>query len=80
MAAVRATGAQAHQPYHLALLAEAYGKAGETTEGLTALTDALDLVSKTAARYYEAQLHRIRGELLLRTISTPDKLRAAFSG
>ena len=47
------------------MLAEANGKAGQTAEGLTALTDALDLVSKTAARYYEAELHRMRGELLL---------------
>jgi predicted ATPase len=65
LAALRLIGAEAHRPYYLALLADAYGKAGQNEEGLRALTEALALVNKTEARYYEAELHRVHGELLL---------------
>jgi predicted ATPase len=53
-----------YRPFLLALLAEAYGKAGRVEEGLKTLSKALDVVEKTGERYYEAELHRIQGELL----------------
>jgi predicted ATPase len=65
LATTRATGAELNRPYHLALLAEAYGKAGQGEEGLPALAEALDLVNKTGERWYEAELHRLKGELTL---------------
>jgi len=65
IAAYRATGAEAWRHYWLALLAEAYGKAGQRDEGLTALAEALALVDKNGERFYEAELHRLKGELLL---------------
>jgi hypothetical protein len=43
IAAYRATGAEAGRHYWLGMLAEAYGKAGQINEGLTALTEALSL-------------------------------------
>jgi predicted ATPase len=46
-------------------LAETYGKAGQAEEGLSVLTEALDFVDKTGERCYEAELYRIKGELLL---------------
>ena len=49
----------------LALLAEAYAKIGQVEEGLTTLTDAMALVKKNGEHFYEAELHRIKGELLL---------------
>src|ERR1700751_1304240 len=58
-------GIEAHLPYDLGLLAEAYCKERQSTEGLTAVREALDLVNKTGARYYEAELHRTEGELML---------------
>jgi class 3 adenylate cyclase/predicted ATPase len=51
--------------YHLALLAETYGHAGQAEVGLTVLTEALTLVDKIGERYYEAELHRLKGALLL---------------
>jgi predicted ATPase len=53
------------QPRQLAVLAEAYGKAGQVDEGLTLLAEALALVDKTGECYYEAELYRLRGELTL---------------
>jgi predicted ATPase len=69
MAADRAAGTELFRPYHLALLAEAYGKAGQIEEGLAALAEALDLVDKTGERMYEAELYRLTGELTLQQLS-----------
>src|SRR5262249_53991401 len=65
LAAWRATGAELNRPYHLALLAEAYGKAGQVEKGLTVLAEALRVADTTAERYREAELYRLQGELLL---------------
>jgi predicted ATPase len=65
MAAWRATGAEIAWTFLLIKLAEAYGKAGQAGEGLAALAEALALVNKTGERYFEAELHRLKGELLL---------------
>jgi predicted ATPase len=62
----RSTGAEAQRPHLLTLLAEASGLLGQTEGGLAALEEALTLVEQTGERYYEAELHRQRGELLLR--------------
>jgi predicted ATPase len=67
--AFRATGAQINQSYFLALLAEAHGTMGQPEAGLTALTEALALVDTTGERWYEAELHRLKGELLLQLSS-----------
>jgi predicted ATPase len=66
LAAYRVTGAELGQPYILALLAEAYGNVGQTEEGLSALAEALALVNKTQERWWEAELYRLKGELLRR--------------
>jgi predicted ATPase len=65
MQAFRATGAELNRPYFLALLAEAHGTLGEPETGLTVLTEALALVDTTGERYYEPELYRLKGELLL---------------
>jgi class 3 adenylate cyclase/predicted ATPase len=65
LAAWRATGAEAICPHFLALLAEAYGKVGQTEKGLNTLAEARALVDKTGERVYEAELHRLKGELTL---------------
>jgi DNA-binding SARP family transcriptional activator/predicted ATPase len=49
----------------LGSLAEAQAKAGQPEEGLTTLAEALALVEQTDQRHWEAELHRLRGELLL---------------
>jgi predicted ATPase len=66
LAALRATGAEVFRPYLLALLAEACGRAGQIEAGLDALAEALVAVDQHAERFYEADLYRLNGELLLR--------------
>jgi predicted ATPase len=64
-AAQRVIGVELGQPSFLAHLAQAHGKVGQAQEGLRALTKALTLVSTKGERSYEAELHRLKGELLL---------------
>ena len=61
----RLQGQRLSRPYFLALLAEAYGKAGQTEEGLSVLAEALAIVDKTGERCYEAELYRLKGTLTL---------------
>jgi predicted ATPase len=65
MAACRTTGAEADRPYFLALVAEAYGRGRRYDEGLAMLEEALALVDQSEERYWEAEIHRLKGELLL---------------
>jgi predicted ATPase len=62
---VRATGAELLRPYALALLAEAYGKAGQVEEGFSALAEALAVVDKNDERFWEAEIYRLKGTLTL---------------
>jgi len=52
--------------YQLPLLVEAYCKTGQTEAGLRALNEAENLLNKTGIRCYEAELYRLKGELLLK--------------
>jgi predicted ATPase len=63
--AIRATGAEIQRPHFLALLAEAYGTIGEPEAGLTALAEALAHVDTTGERWYESEIYRLKGTLLL---------------
>ncbi len=65
LAAYLATGAELGRPRQLAMLAEAYGRVGQTAEGLAVLAEALTAVHNTGERSYEAELYRLKGELLL---------------
>src|SRR5262249_30298042 len=73
LTALNSMGAELFTRAHfLALLAEAYGKMEQIEEGLNALTEALAVIDKTGERYYEAELHRLRGELTLQsTVPSP---------
>jgi predicted ATPase len=65
LAAHRATGAEVEKPYFFALMTEAYGKVGKPEDGMSVLVEALAIVDNTGGRYWEAELHRLKGELLL---------------
>lgn len=65
MAAWRDEEGDLFRPFFLGLLAEVYGKAVQTEEGLKLLTEALATVEVTSERWYEAELYRLKGELLL---------------
>ena len=61
-----ATDAEMWRPYNLAQLAEACGKAGRIDQGLEVIGEALDVVQEKGERWWEAEILRLRGELLLK--------------
>jgi predicted ATPase len=71
IAAYRATGAELERPHWLALLAEAHGKVGQTEDGLSVLAEVLAEVEKNGVRFCEAELYRLKGELLLMRSTEP---------
>ena len=64
--------------YFLALLARACLAAGEPRQGLEAVTTALTDTQRTGARYMEADLQCLRGELLVASGADPADIEAAF--
>jgi predicted ATPase len=60
----RATGAVLGRAFALTFLAEACLRLGRTTEGLSYLTEAEQIIETTKDAHYEAELHRVRGDLL----------------
>jgi tetratricopeptide (TPR) repeat protein len=67
-----------------AVLAEAEASAGETDAGLRRLDSALAAMERTEERSYEAEMHRIRGEILLKrdpadTVLAEQSLQAAIA-
>ena len=68
--AYRATGAALFVPYFCTVLAEVSAHLGHTEDGLQALAEAHTLVEQHEERYWEAEVYRLRGVLLLRQTGT----------
>ena len=66
LAALRAIGAEVWRPHLLCLLAEACRKTSRLDAALSALTEALAAADEHENRHYEAEMHRLKGELLLK--------------
>ena len=64
LATWRSTGAEVGHPTLLALLADACGRVGRPRQGLAAIEEGLAAVERSGERFIEAELHRLRGELL----------------
>ena len=65
IAAWEKTRAELQLPLFLALLAQAYQRAGQYTLALQTLDSALSVVTRTGERAYDAELTRRKGELCL---------------
>jgi predicted ATPase len=73
MKAYADTGAELLRPYFLGLLAEAFAERGWFDRGLALLNEAVAIVDKSGERFYEAELYRKKGEMLVRSHSAkPD--------
>jgi predicted ATPase/DNA-binding SARP family transcriptional activator len=81
MRAFHSTGQDLYRPYALASLAQAHAKMGQIEPALNALTEALAFTDRTGDRFWEAELHRLRGEFLLaqdNTVQAEKSLRQAL--
>ena len=59
------TGAEVALSHFFAMQAEAYGKVGQIEKGVAVIEQALAVVEKNGERFFEAEVHRLKGELLL---------------
>jgi tetratricopeptide (TPR) repeat protein len=60
--------AQARRPAYLVILAAAYEKTGLAAEGIRVAAEALAMADKSGERFYDPELYRLKGELLLRQL------------
>jgi class 3 adenylate cyclase/predicted ATPase len=77
LAALRAAKGLTLLPLYLTVLADAYREIQQPQHGLTQLDEAISLTNETQARTYEAETHRVRGELL-RSIHDNDGAEASL--
>jgi tetratricopeptide (TPR) repeat protein len=68
LSAVRATAELHCIPWLLIMLADAHAELGQKAEGLNCLAEAEAIIEKTGERMVEAELHRVRGDLLATTL------------
>ena len=59
----RSKGTEMNIPFYLYRLAEFYGAAGQAERGIALAEEALQLMEKTEERLYEADGHRVKGDL-----------------
>ena len=62
---IRTTGTIVFEPFSYIPLIEAYGKSGQFDKGLQTVSEALHLADRHDNRVLEAEIHRLKGELLL---------------
>jgi DNA-binding SARP family transcriptional activator/predicted ATPase len=72
------SGGEVALPYHLGLLADAYRLAGEAGAGLSTVADALARCERTGERWWEPELWRLRGELLLLDETNHQEIQQSF--
>jgi predicted ATPase len=78
LTAYQGTAAEVSRPFFLSLLAETYNDEGEAEEGLSMLTEALATVHNVGQHFYEAELYRLKGELLRQKAEMEAEAEACF--
>jgi len=78
IAAFKASSARLRLPYYLSLLAQVYGKAGRAEEGLACINEALAEARAHNERWWDAEVHRLRGEFLLMQGADASDVEAAL--
>lgn len=76
--AANATGTSQFRPYFSGVLADAYLRAGRIAEGLAAVQSGLESAYSTNERFYQAELYRLQGELVLAESGARERSVAAF--
>jgi predicted ATPase len=74
--AQRRFGSEIARPHQLALVADVMSRTGDTTSALRTIDEALEQAARTGDCYYEAELYRMKGELLQSPGAPADQRRA----
>jgi class 3 adenylate cyclase/predicted ATPase len=70
LVACRQTGSRMGEPFYTSLLAEVLLESGQIDDARAAIKDARGRVESTGEKWFEADIHRVEGEIILR--SQPD--------
>ncbi|HVA78028.1 MAG TPA: hypothetical protein VNF27_09035, partial [Candidatus Binataceae bacterium] len=65
MLVLKAAGSEIRADYNLARIATALGRIGRFDEGLRTIGESFPFIERSGQRSYEAEVHRLKGELLL---------------
>jgi predicted ATPase len=72
---LRSTGASLYEPVYLAYLAMAYAELGQSDDARRCIDDAIEKVERSKEKWCEAEVHRIAGEIALKS-PEPDVAKA----
>ena len=76
---LRSTGATLYEPRHLSFLAMAYAELGQLDDAWRCIDDAIEKVERSKEKWGEAEVHRIAGEIALKSLAPdPEKAEAYF--
>jgi predicted ATPase len=76
---LRSTGTTLYEPLHLWHLAIAYAELGQLDDAWRCIDDAIEKVERSNERWCEAEVHRIAGEIALKSpASDPEKAQTYF--
>jgi tetratricopeptide (TPR) repeat protein len=75
MTSLRSTGAALYEPLHLWHLAMAYAELGQPDDARRCIDDAINKVERSNEKWCEAEVHRIAGEIALKS-PAPDTQKA----
>ena len=75
LAVMQATGCDFRRSYYLSLLAQVCGRAGQIDEGLELLQDALASAESSGEHWKDAELYRVKGELLAQSVGPTGEVR-----
>ena len=79
MTSLLSTGATLYVPWHLWHLAIAYAELGQRDEARRRIDDAIEKVERSKEKWGEAEVHRIAGEVALKSlVPNPEKAEAYF--
>jgi TolB-like protein/Flp pilus assembly protein TadD len=76
--AMHAIEADLQRSRYLALLGETCGATGQLAEGLSLLAEALAFAEQSGERFFEAEIYRLRGELLLQSEAPQAEVEECF--
>jgi predicted ATPase len=79
LASLRSTAATLYEPNYQQYLATAYVELGQPDDARRCIGDAIDKVEKSKEKWCEAEVHRIAGEIALKSLAPdPEKAEAYF--
>jgi predicted ATPase len=75
---LQSTGAERSQSYYLALLAEVYARSDRADEALNLLRQAISFVDQKNERWWESELYRLKGDILLNLNETEPEVEKSY--